>query len=66
MCTQNFLNILVDIRSNIVGPWILIGDFNLVREANEKNNDESSALQHVYDIVHELGLVELPSLDCLY
>lgn len=47
MCIQNFLNILVDISSNNVGPWILIGDFNLVRDANEKNNGESSALQHV-------------------
>ena len=34
--TATFLDILGGIHSNIVGPWFIIGDFNLIRDASEK------------------------------
>jgi hypothetical protein len=35
---QSFLNDLTNLHNSIVGPWLIIGDFNLIKEAKDKNN----------------------------
>lgn len=34
-----FLNELADLHNALVGPWIIIGDFNLIKDLHDKNND---------------------------
>ncbi|KAE8795881.1 hypothetical protein D1007_29155 [Hordeum vulgare] len=36
---QNFLNELADIHSGMSGPWSVIGDFNMIVDPTDKNND---------------------------
>ena len=36
--SSDFLRELHDLSSNINGPWVIIGDFNLIRSGDEKNN----------------------------
>jgi exonuclease III len=37
-----FLQELHDTRASLVGPWVLCGDFNLIYQAQDKNNDRLS------------------------
>jgi hypothetical protein len=37
-----FLQELRDTRASLVGPWVLCGDFNLIYQAHDKNNDRLS------------------------
>ena len=34
-----FLNELADLHNMMVDPWITIGDFNLIKDLQDKNND---------------------------
>ena len=36
---QAFLNELAALRSSLLGPWLLCGDFNMIYRAADKNND---------------------------
>ncbi|XP_066334366.1 uncharacterized protein [Miscanthus floridulus] len=36
---QAFLNELVGLRSSLLGPWLICGDFNMIYRAADKNND---------------------------
>jgi exonuclease III len=35
---QSFLNEIIDVHNSVVGPWLILGDFNLIKEARDKNN----------------------------
>ena len=36
---QAFLNEIADIHNSMAGPWLIIGDFNLITDPCDKNND---------------------------
>jgi hypothetical protein len=49
-------------------PWLVVGDFNLIRASRDKNNDNFDlALASAFDsLIANLALFELPLLDRLY
>jgi exonuclease III len=62
---QNFLDHLDHIAPQNDIPWLLLGDFNLMRHSSEKNTDgfhqhEADAFN---DKINSLSLIELPLLD---
>lgn len=64
----DFLNELRAIASTVDKPWIICGDFNMIRYAHEKNNPnfhlaEADAFN---DCINDLNLIELPLLDRLF
>jgi len=63
-----FLDDLLELQPYISGPWILAGDFNLVRNSAEKNTGTLNVplCSHFNDTLDRLGVVELPLLDRLY
>jgi exonuclease III len=66
--TPAFLDILLEIGASISGPWLIVGDFNLIRDAKDKNTGTVNQLlcNQFNDVIHNLSLAELPLLDCLY
>ncbi|KAJ1273852.1 hypothetical protein BS78_05G016600 [Paspalum vaginatum] len=66
--TSDFLEILEEIHPQIVGPWLVVGDFNLIRDASDKNNPNLnlSLCRSFNDTIHNIGVQELPLLNCLY
>jgi hypothetical protein len=50
---------------SISGPWLLCGDFNLIRYPNEKNNNRfNRVLADAFNsLIHSLALFELPLTD---
>ncbi|XP_066357840.1 uncharacterized protein [Miscanthus floridulus] len=60
----SFLQELVDTASGLIGPWVIIGDFNLIRSEDEKNNDNinNSLIRAFNDAISQLGLMEIPLL----
>ena len=60
-----FLDKLKQLEPPPKSPWLLIGDFNLIRFPNERNNNifcrsEADAFN---DTIDQLALLELPLLD---
>ncbi|CAN6253863.1 unnamed protein product [Urochloa humidicola] len=49
-------------------PWLLLGDFNLTRTPEDKNNSNFHATEAnlFNETLHALGLIELPLLDRAY
>uniref|UniRef100_A0A0E0D6M1 Uncharacterized protein n=1 Tax=Oryza meridionalis TaxID=40149 RepID=A0A0E0D6M1_9ORYZ len=66
--TDDFLLELKDLHSQISGPWLLVGDFNLIRSPSEKNNDNfhASLAAKFNGVLDCLALLELPLLDRLF
>ena len=66
--SKHFLEDLLELQPLISGPWILVGDFNLIRCASEKNtgNLNPTLCTLFNDTLDSLGVVELPLLDRLY
>jgi exonuclease III len=63
-----FLLELAQISPQNDSPWMVIGDFNLTRNASDKNNssfrqDEADAFN---DLINNLALIEFPLTDRLY
>lgn len=60
-----FLVELADIAWAINGPWAIIGDFNLVRNAADKNNDsfDFSEAFAFNSLINNLELLEIPLLN---
>ncbi|KAK1694254.1 hypothetical protein QYE76_010951 [Lolium multiflorum] len=56
---------LADLDSD---PWLLVGDFNIARYAEDRNNDnfDVPAAAALNDLIDELALQELPLLDRRY
>jgi len=63
-----FLADLLELQPQITGPWVLIGDFNLIRCATEKStgNLDTTLCSLFNNTLDSLGVVELPLLDRLY
>jgi exonuclease III len=64
----DFLLELAQISPHSDSPWMVIGDFNLMRSASDKNissfrQDEADAFN---DLIESLALIELPLTDRLY
>jgi len=59
---------LTEIAPNDGVPWLVCGDFNMIRFAHEKNNDNfrTREAEAFDDIVNDLSLIELPLIDRLY
>lgn len=66
--TAEFLDELRSFASLISGPWLVTGDFNLVREPSDKNNDNFNVcLASAFNsAIHDMSLIELPLLDRLF
>ena len=62
--SSDFLRELHDLSSNINGPWVIIGDFNLIRSGDEKNNvNVNIPLMNTFnDTINSLGVMEIPLL----
>lgn len=60
-----FLNELKSIAPDGNMPWIVLGDFNLMRYAFDKNNSNfrQSEADLFNETIHDLALIELPLLD---
>jgi len=60
-----FLDGLKELKPHINGAWLLLGDFNLVRSATDKNNCaiDTRLCQMFNDTLDHLEVVELPLLD---
>lgn len=63
--TYEFLAELAVLATSIPGPWVILGDFNLIRYPPEKNNDRfDRRLENAFnDTIRSLGLIELPLSD---
>jgi hypothetical protein len=63
--TNAFLDELLSLRPLISGPWLIVGDFNLVRSVDDKSNGiiNTSLVNAFNDAIHSLGVQELPLLD---
>jgi endonuclease/exonuclease/phosphatase family metal-dependent hydrolase len=49
-------------------PWMLCGDFNMIRYAHEKNNANfhQTEAENFNDYINDMCLIELPLLDRRY
>ena len=63
-----FLHELSSIASSTSGPWAIVGDFNLIRYAEDKSNDtfniREASLFNAF--INDCGLLEIPLLDRLF
>jgi len=61
----SFFAELTDISNSTQGPWIVLGDFNLTRYANDKNQGAFNATEaaRYSDIINSLALIEIPLVD---
>jgi exonuclease III len=66
--TSDFMAEMVSIAASMTGDWIVIGDFNLIRFPNEKNNANfDRGLAATFNaLIHDLAWFELPLRDRLY
>jgi hypothetical protein len=62
---EDFLSELRSLSDLGSEAWLLIGDFNIARYADDRNNDnfDANAAAGFNDLVDELALQELPLLD---
>lgn len=63
-----FFTELAAVAATVAGPWMLIGDFNLTRCLEDKNNCNfnSAEANHFNDLINSLGLIEIPLIDRAY
>jgi hypothetical protein len=59
---------MVSLTAVVSGPWLIIGDNNLIRVRAEKNNNNfNRALADAFNaMIHAMALFELPLLDRLF
>lgn len=57
-----FLSELQEVEQSISSPWLLLGDFNLIYEASDKNNNRLNRgmMQRFKSTLDRLGIKELP------
>jgi hypothetical protein len=62
---QSFLDELKSIEPTTSTPWIILGDFNLMRYSTDKNhnNFRQNEADSFNDTINSLSLIELPLLD---
>lgn len=58
---EGFLRELEDLASTCAGPWLICGDFNLIYQAQDKNNDrlDRRSLRRFRRTIDDLQLAEL-------
>jgi exonuclease III len=63
--TTDFVAEMEGLATSVSGPWIILGDFNLIRSPSEKNNSNfNPALAGAFNAtIHSMALFELPLLD---
>nr|XP_020185877.1 uncharacterized protein LOC109771591 [Aegilops tauschii subsp. strangulata] len=66
--TADFVEDLMSVAAGITGPWLVLGDFNLIRFPHEKNNDRFDASRAAVfnSLVNSLALHELALSDRLF
>ena len=57
-----FLSEMANVADTISGPWIVIGDFNLVRDPSDKNTPSFDASEAALfnDLINNIGWIEIP------
>jgi exonuclease III len=62
---QSFLDELSSIQPAPTTPWIILGDFNLMRYSSDKNNNSfrQPEADLFNDTINQLSLIELPLMD---
>jgi exonuclease III len=65
---QSFLDELKSIAPTTAIPWIILGDFNLMRFSTDKNNNNfrQTEADSFNNTINSLSLIELPLLDRAY
>jgi len=60
-----FLAELTSVAASISGPWVVVGDFNLLRSSSEQSNGNLDAREaNMFNSwIEDVGLVEIPLLD---
>ena len=63
-----FLDSLRSLADSVHGPWIILGDFNLIRFPHEKSNDNFNNTEADWfnDFINTLCFQDIPLLDRLY
>jgi hypothetical protein len=63
--TQSFITEMLSILPSIAGPWLVCGDFNLIRYPHEKNNANfDRALAGAFNgMINDMAFIELPLSD---
>jgi len=63
-----FLSQLAELAPTFTGPWLLAGDFNLIRSSADKNTHVSNAslISAFNDTIHSMNLMELPLNGCRF
>jgi hypothetical protein len=63
--TASFLSEITDLAPLIDGPWVLIGDFNLIRCQEDKNNSNFNLQLALAfnDAIQNIAVSEFPLLD---
>lgn len=66
--TGEFVADMHDLSPSIAGPWLVVGDFNLIRMHREKNNDRFDAgrVQTFNTLINAMAWLELPLSDHLF
>lgn len=62
---DSFFQEIIDLQPTISGPWIIAGDFNSVRSADDRNTGRVTVTetQRFNEWLHDLQVQELPLLD---
>ena len=57
-----FFSEIASVASTVQGPWMLLGDFNLTRCPDDKNNDcfNASEANRFNDLINSLGSLKSP------
>ena len=65
---QCFLDSLKNIADSVHGPWVILGDFNLIRFPHERSNDNFNTQEADWfnDFINDLCLQDIPLLDRLF
>jgi hypothetical protein len=66
--TSSFIAEMVSLHDQVRGPWLVVGDFNLIRYPHEKNNDNFDRnLAALFNgLIRDVGWFELPLSDRLF
>jgi exonuclease III len=59
---QAFYYELAKVAATVSGPWAILGDFNLIRAPEDKNNDlfNASEAKCFNDLINSIGFIEIP------
>jgi hypothetical protein len=66
--TPDFVAEMVSLHASVRSPWLVVGDYNLIRYPNEKNNNnfDTNLAASFKGLIRDVGWFELPLSDRLY